>query len=82
MPSIKVRKTRGGDRFGLKIIFKELYPNFKKLRYNLHRKCSDRSGYTQSQTVTKCISWCIKYLKCIIYIFTEFPIVLMTMSLL
>lgn len=29
LPFIKVRKTGGGDRFGLKIIFKELYPNFK-----------------------------------------------------
>lgn len=28
LPFINVRKTVGGDRFGLKIIFKELYPNF------------------------------------------------------
>lgn len=27
LPSIKIRKTGGGNRFGLKIIFKELYPN-------------------------------------------------------
>ena len=29
LPCIKMQKTGGGDRFGLKIIFKEIYPNSK-----------------------------------------------------
>lgn len=29
LPCIKMQKTGGGDRFGLKIIFKEVYPNSK-----------------------------------------------------